>query len=101
MSLIEVAIPMRRGRRRFHVEKGRRWSVIEHLMLEAVSQAPATTAELSKRSKLHRRTVVEAFIRLMRAGWSRLSTIRARRYSGRRSRARSSRGAAGTDDDQA
>jgi cardiolipin synthase A/B len=69
MSLIEVAIPMRRGRRRFHVEKGRRWSVIEHLMLEAVSRAPATTAELSKRSKLHRRIVVEAFIRLMRAGW--------------------------------
>lgn len=69
MSLIEVAIPMRRGRRRFHVEKGRRWSVIEHLMLEAVSRAPATTAELSKRSNLHRRIVVEAFIRLMRAGW--------------------------------
>jgi cardiolipin synthase len=48
MSLIEVAIPMMRGRRRFHVEKGRRWSIIEHLMLEAVSRAPATTAELSK-----------------------------------------------------
>lgn len=69
MSVIEVAIPMMRGRRRFHVEKGRRWSVIEHLMLEAVSRAPATTAELSKRSNLHRRIVVEAFIRLMRAGW--------------------------------
>ncbi|WP_375414151.1 phospholipase D-like domain-containing protein [uncultured Bradyrhizobium sp.] len=69
MSVIEVAVPMRRSRRRFHVEKGRRWSVIEHLMLEAVSRAPATTADLSKRSNLHRRIVVEAFIRLMRAGW--------------------------------
>ena len=69
MSVIEVAIPMMRGRRRFHVEKGPRWSVIEHLMLETVSRAPATTAELSKRSSLHRRIVVEAFIRLMRAGW--------------------------------
>lgn len=69
MSVIEVAIPMMRGRRRFHVEKGRRWSVIEHLMLDAVSRAPATTADLSKRSNLHRRIVVEAFIRLMRAGW--------------------------------
>jgi phosphatidylserine/phosphatidylglycerophosphate/cardiolipin synthase-like enzyme len=69
MSLIEVAIPMMRGRRRFRVEKGRRWGVIEHLMLEAVSRAPATTADLSQRAKLHRRIVVEAFIRLMRAGW--------------------------------
>lgn len=69
MSVIEVAIPMMRGRRRFHVEKGRRWSVIEHLMLEAVSRSPATTAELSRKSNLHRRIVVEAFIRLMRVGW--------------------------------
>jgi hypothetical protein len=69
MSIIEVAVPMMRGRRRFHVEKGRRWSVIEHLMLEAVNRAPSTTAQLSQQSKLHRRIVVEAFIRLMRVGW--------------------------------
>lgn len=69
MSIVEVAVPMLRGKRRFYVEKGRRWSVIEHLMLEAVSRAPSTTADLSLKSKLHRRIVVEAFIRLMRVGW--------------------------------
>ena len=69
MSIIHVAIPMLRGRSRFKVEKGRRWSVIEHLMLDAVADEPASAAELSKKSQLPRRIVVEAFIRLMRAGW--------------------------------
>lgn len=69
MSVVEVAIPMLRGRRTFHVEKGVRWSIIEHLMLEAVSREPSTTAALAKSSGLHRRIVVEAFIRLMRVGW--------------------------------
>ncbi len=69
MSVVHVAVPMLRGRSRFKVEKGRRWSVIEHLMLDAVADNPASAAELSARSKLPRRIVVEAFIRLMRVGW--------------------------------
>src|SRR5262249_20496843 len=69
MTVIQVAFPVLRGRRRFHVEKGRRWSVVEHLMLDAVARRPATAGELSERSKLPRRVVVEAFIRLMRVGW--------------------------------
>ena len=69
MTVIQIAFPVLRGRRRFHVEKGRRWSVVEHLMLDAVARKPATAAELSARSRLPRRVVVEAFIRLMRAGW--------------------------------
>ena len=79
MSIVEVAVPMLRGKRRFYVEKGRRWdSVIEHLMLEAVSRAPSTTADLSLKSKLHRRIVVEAFIRLMRVGWVEIIGARVR-----------------------
>ncbi len=69
MSVVHVAVPMLRGRRRFKVEKGRRWSVIEHLMLDAVADEPASAAALSAKSKLPRRIVVEAFIRLMRVGW--------------------------------
>jgi hypothetical protein len=60
---------MLRGRRHFKVEKGRRWSVIEHLMLDAVADEPASATQLSIKSNLPRRIVVEAFIRLMRVGW--------------------------------
>lgn len=69
MSLIDVAVPMLRGRRRFFIEKGRRWSVVEHLMLDAVARAPSTAAALAEKSCLHPRVVIEAFIRLMRVGW--------------------------------
>jgi len=51
------------------LERGRRWSIVEHLMLYAVANRPATAAELSQKSELPRRIVVEAFIRLMRVGW--------------------------------
>src|SRR5712672_1891950 len=60
MTVIQVAIPVLRGKRRFHVEKGKRWSVVEHLMLDAVAKRPASAAELAQRSDLPRRVVVEA-----------------------------------------
>ncbi len=69
MSIVQVTFPVLRGTRRFHVEKGRRWSVVEHLMLDSVKDQPTSAADLSARSCLPRRVVVEAFIRLMRAGW--------------------------------
>ncbi len=69
MTAVQVVFPVLKGTRRFIVEKGRRWSVIEHLLLDAVAEEPASAAELSELSRLPRRVVVEAFIRLMRAGW--------------------------------
>jgi cardiolipin synthase A/B len=73
MTIIQIAIPVLRGRRRFHVEKGRRWSVVEHVMLDTVARKPAAAAELAEKSDLPRRLVVEAFIRLMRVGWVELA----------------------------
>lgn len=69
MSTVQVVFQVLKGTRRFIIEKGRRWSVIEHLLLDAVSRAPATAAELAVASRLPRRVIIEAFIRLMRAGW--------------------------------
>lgn len=69
MSAVQVVFAVLKGTRRFIIEKGRRWSVIEHLLLDAVSKAPATAADLAVASRLPRRLIVEAFIRLMRAGW--------------------------------
>jgi len=71
--VIQVAIPVLKGRTTVVVDKGRPWSVIEHLLLEALSRQDWTAAELSRAAKLPRRVVVEAVIRLMRAGWVDLS----------------------------
>jgi len=69
MTVHQVVFPVLRGSRRFFVEKGRRWSIIEHLLLDAVNRAPSSAADLADKSGLSRRVIVEAFIRLMRAGW--------------------------------
>jgi phosphatidylserine/phosphatidylglycerophosphate/cardiolipin synthase-like enzyme len=69
MSTVQVVFQVLKGTRRFIIEKGRRWSVVEHLLLDAVSRGPATAADLAVASHLPRRVIVEAFIRLMRAGW--------------------------------
>ena len=69
MTTVQVVIPVLKGSRRFIIERGRRWSVIEHLLLDAVSRGAASASDLAERSNLPRRVVVEAFIRLMRAGW--------------------------------
>jgi phosphatidylserine/phosphatidylglycerophosphate/cardiolipin synthase-like enzyme len=74
MRTVHVVFPVLRGTRRFIIEKGRRWSVIEHLLLDAICHEPASAVDLAIKSKLPRRVVVEAFIRLMRAGWAEIVT---------------------------
>jgi cardiolipin synthase A/B len=69
MKIVYVSFPVLRGARRFFIEKGPRWSLIEHLLLDAVYQDPRSVLELAMQSGLPRRVVVEALIRLMRAGW--------------------------------
>ena len=73
MSIQRVAIPVFRGKRRFHVLKGRPWSPAEHLILQAVANKPRTAAELSLAASLPRRVIVEMLIRLMRVGWVEIS----------------------------
>jgi cardiolipin synthase len=64
-----VAIPVFRGRRKFHLDKGRSWSVVEHIVLTALAQQPRSAAQLSADGNLPRRLVIEVLVRLMRAGW--------------------------------
>lgn len=74
MTIQRVAVPLFRGKRRFHLLKGRPWSPAEHLMLQAVARQSRTAAELSAASGLPRRVVLEMLIRLMRVGWIEIST---------------------------
>lgn len=76
MTAIQVAIPVLRGRTSIVVDKGRPWSVVEHLVLEALAKKAWTAVDLAKASRMPRRVVIEAIIRLMRAGWVDLSEFK-------------------------
>jgi cardiolipin synthase len=69
MSVVRVAVPVFKGKRKFFLEKGRPWSVVEQVFLVALVAQPATVDELARDANVPRRLVLEALIRLMRAGW--------------------------------
>lgn len=69
MTLVRVAVPVFKGKGKFFLEKGRPWSVVEHVFLVALVARPATVDELARDASVPRRLVLEALIRLMRAGW--------------------------------
>lgn len=69
MSVVRIAVPVLHGRRRFHFDKGRPWSIVEHILLVSIVQKTTTANELAERGNLPKRIVIEALIRLMRAGW--------------------------------
>lgn len=69
MSVVRVAIPLVKGKRRFFLAKGRPWSLAEHVFLAALAVKPRTVDDLATAGNVPRRLVLEALIRLMRAGW--------------------------------
>ena len=73
MSIVRVVVPFKQGKRRFHLLKGRPWSVVEHLLLSALASASATAKGLEERSLLPRQVVFEALLRLMHSGWVQIS----------------------------
>ncbi|MBO9663935.1 phospholipase D-like domain-containing protein [Dokdonella sp.] len=82
MSELRVALPLLRGKRRFHLLKGRPWSIVEQLILQALVQRPSSVADLVSESNLPRRVIIEMIVRLMRAGWIQVeSTARGHVFS--------------------
>lgn len=69
MSIVRVAIPVLQGRRKFHFDKGRPWSILEHILLTALARRDSTARELATQADVPQRIIVEGLIRLMRAGW--------------------------------
>ena len=73
MSIVRIAVPVLQARRKFYFDKGRPWSVLEHILLDALANKSATVPELAKDGMIPRRVVIEALIRLMRAGWAEMT----------------------------
>ncbi|PLC50899.1 hypothetical protein CR159_04650 [Pollutimonas subterranea] len=73
MMVVKVAVPVLRGKLSVLLEKGRPWSLVEHLILEALSRSEFSATELAAQGQIPRRVVIESIIRLMRAGWVQLS----------------------------
>lgn len=73
MSL-RVAIPVQFATLTMHLEKGRRWNAVEHMLLYAVCQGPMSALQLAAEANMEHRLVIEVMIRLMRAGWVELES---------------------------
>ncbi|WP_175796241.1 phospholipase D-like domain-containing protein [Burkholderia anthina] len=71
---VRIAIPVYYSTLKLHIEKGRQWNAIEHMLLYAVWREPLTGRQLADLSNTPLRLVVEVMIRLMRAGWVELSS---------------------------
>ena len=66
---VRVAIPILYASLRLHLEKGRQWNVVEHILLARVARERCTAAVLAQESNMPWRLVMEVMIRLMRVGW--------------------------------
>jgi len=64
-----VAIPILFVSVKMNLVRGRRWSVVEHALLSSLCANSSSIRELSVKSGLTMRLVVEAVIRLMKVGW--------------------------------
>ena len=64
-----VYLPLYRAAVSYSISFGRRWSVLEHLLLIELASARRAATELAEMSKMPDRLVVEALINLMRASW--------------------------------
>jgi hypothetical protein len=64
-----VYVPVYRVAVSYTVSFGRRWSVLEHLLLIELANSKRSLIELAEAANLPERLVVEALINLMRANW--------------------------------
>lgn len=71
---IRLAIPVHFASLAIHVEKGRRWNAVEHMLLYAVCKSSISASDLAAAANMELRLVIEVMIRLMRAGWVELES---------------------------
>jgi cardiolipin synthase A/B len=73
MEAQPILVPIYRGTLVAKIESGTYWSVIEHLILFGLAQAPRTLTELATYSNIHPSVATEAVTRLLRVGWAELT----------------------------
>lgn len=64
-----VLVPVSRFRVPYETARGRPYSQLERLVLEAVADTGATLGELRRTFRVHERLLVEAVVTLVAAGW--------------------------------
>jgi phosphatidylserine/phosphatidylglycerophosphate/cardiolipin synthase-like enzyme len=69
MSAVYVGIPITKLSTRLIIRKGQPWSVIEHLVLDAIAQWPHSRLALAQRFNLRPTFIDSALMRLGRAFW--------------------------------
>lgn len=69
MSVLHVAIPITTLSTRLVIRKGQPWSIIEHLVLEAIAQEPRSRVALAQQFNLRPPIIDAALVRLARALW--------------------------------
>lgn len=67
-------LPVFRASLAYTVTYGRRWSVLEHLLLTELTNSQASVVALAEAAQLPDRLIVEALINLLRAGWVEVRT---------------------------
>lgn len=68
-----VAVPVKLARLRVWVDKGRRWSSVDRLILWALSQQPCSMSELADAADIPARLIAEMVLRMMRFRWVELA----------------------------
>ena len=74
---VRVAIPVKLARLRVWVDKGRRWSSVDRLILWALAAAPRTAGALAEAADLPPPLVNEIVVRMMHFGWVELAATSA------------------------
>ncbi|HFT4511356.1 TPA: hypothetical protein ACHT5C_004949, partial [Klebsiella pneumoniae] len=66
---IYVKIPFHYGVHKFKIFKGHRWGALDHFLLQEISLQPYPIEELSLKSNLPQRLIIEIILPFMKLGW--------------------------------
>jgi cardiolipin synthase len=67
--IVHVAIPLVRVKTHLEIQKGQPWSIIEHLVLDAIAKNARTVSDLAQGLQLPRSIASASLVRLMRVDW--------------------------------
>jgi len=69
MTTVRLAVPLARIRSQLTLNVGRPWSIVEHLILEALLRRPLSIGDIEQGYSIPRQLIEESLHRLMRVEW--------------------------------